>query len=266
MKYQRLFLLLMISTFAIGACKKDETSDKPKDPDTKVTISLITKGITNISNTSAESGVTIQVTGAGNIDEVGICWSINNSPTINDAKVSGSETSTSYNNTSKNFDLNILSIDSNTTYFVRAYAVYKDSVYYGNELTFKTPTSTNSESQFWILEGKINTDTLVVINAPDDKAVIFTDGKGGIGVVKFNNGIQAPFEYSVVSIADTLLVSGASLLMNNSGEIWNSNGDESKIKTSIVNGKYKVEFLDVEMKNVTDSARAKSSATFYVEP
>jgi hypothetical protein len=68
-----------------------------------------------------------------------------------------------------------------------------------------------------------------------------------------------------VSIADTLLVSGASLLMNNSGEIWNSIGDESKIKTSLENGKIKVEFENVQMKSEKDGRIVNSSASFYLE-
>jgi hypothetical protein len=53
--------------------------------------------------------------------------------------------------------------------------------------------------------------------------------------------------------------------MNNSGEIWNSIGDESKIKTSLENGKIKVEFENVQMKSEKDGRIVNSSASFYLE-
>lgn len=267
MKYQRLFLLIIISAFAIGACKKDESSEKPKNPDNKVTISLSTIDINNISKNSAESGVSIRVIGSASIDEVGICWSKNSSPTLRDNSISGA-LNEDFNNSSKSFDLNIQDLDSNTNYYVRAYAVYKDSIYYGNELTFQTNKGLESENIYWILGDIINLTTFNADYGEDNSKLVLVEYGEKLSVceIQFNNSIQAPKEYSVMNQGDTLLSSQASIKIITDWIVWESIQGDSKIKTSIENGKYKIEFQDVEMMNITDSTKAKSSASFYVVP
>ncbi len=267
MKHTQLFLLILISSFVIFSCKKDESNEKPKE-DIPIKIALLTKDVNNITKNSAESGVTIQVTGTGFIDEVGICWSTNQLPTVKDKFVSGSESS-EYSNTSKSFDLNILGLDSNTTFFVRSYAKYKDSVYYGNELTFKTLNGAVEKTQFWILGDIINTDSLnYTAYEEEEQNAIFIDKYINTGVIKFNSGLQAPLEYTVVSNSDSLLVQQAYIeVFYNVQDLekWGSLSGGAKIKTSLENGKIKVEFENVQMKSEKDGRIVNSSASFYLE-
>lgn len=92
---------------------------------------LTTSNIENITRITATSGGTITSDGAESITGKGICWSINQNPTISDNKTSdgiGSE----------NFTSSLVGLDGNTTYFVRAYATNKTGTGYGNQVSFTT--------------------------------------------------------------------------------------------------------------------------------
>ncbi|HUH74013.1 MAG TPA: hypothetical protein VLZ75_06350 [Chitinophagales bacterium] len=274
MKQQRFLLLALSFILVVGStwsCKKDDVKDKPKEEEPAVSIFLTTKDITKITIESAKSGAIIEVKGKANIDEVGICWSTSSNPTIKNSSALGSGKSEVYNNSNNSFDIDITDLDSTTTYYVRAYAKYKDSVYYGMEEVFKTIGGAVVESQYWTLGDIINADSLLIINAEDDEAVVFSNGKS-VGAIKFSGGLQAPYEYSVINAPDSLLTLQAHIqVIYNDGDenntaIWNSvNFGNSKVKTYLENGKVKVEFKDVQMKNVKDGALAYSSASFYVE-
>jgi len=72
----------------------------------------------------------------------GICWSANHTPTVAD---SISTDSLMCDGLGK-FPINISGLASNTTYYVRAYAVNANGVGYGRTLSFTTGTlSTNIE-------------------------------------------------------------------------------------------------------------------------
>lgn len=265
MKQTRIILLLMISTFAIFACKKDETNDDKKE-ETPAVIQLLTKEVENITNKSAESGVTIQVSGTGNIEEVGICWSINTSPTINDFSASGSQTSAIYTDSSNTYELNILNLDSNTSYFVRAYAKYKDSVYYGNEQTFTTKSSAVIEDQFWTLGSTINTTSFYSNYEIDEARVVLIDNSSELFVcnIKFGNSLQAPYDYIIKNEGEELLTLETSIEVKSATKTWHSVEGDSKIKTSFEDGKIKVEFVDIEIKDIDDNSIHAMSALFYI--
>lgn len=268
MNYQILLFLIMISTFAIGACKKDNTTDKPKEEEqSKVTISLTTNEVTNITKNFAESGVAIQVKGSAIIDEVGICWGTNQSPTTKNQSLAGSNKSENYNNSSNAFDINILYLNPNTTYYVRSYAKYKDSVYYGNELIFITPDTLEFDRQFWVFDDIKDTIIFNASKEEEESRVTLV----GLGVelvaceIKFNNALQAPYEYSVVNLGDTLLSLQASIKVLKEGAEWNSIKGDFKIITSNENGKIRVEFENVQMRNLVDDSIVLTSASFLVE-
>jgi hypothetical protein len=112
------FLLILILS-----CTKE-------DPNTLPTIA--SKGITDITDTSAKSGGVIISNGNDLIFERGVCWSSSSlEPTINDNRTNDSEEDEEFISKMEN-------LSSNTTYYVRAYATNSVGTAYGDTNLFKT--------------------------------------------------------------------------------------------------------------------------------
>jgi hypothetical protein len=123
----------VILLILISSCSKE-------DPDTLPTI--MSKEITEITETSAKSGGLVLSNGNDLIFERGICWSSSSlDPTINDSKTSNGKGIGAFSSEIKN-------LLSNTTYYVRAYATNSVGTAYGGTNLFKTnaglPTITTS--------------------------------------------------------------------------------------------------------------------------
>ena len=85
----------------------------------------------NINETFATSGGTINCDGGAMVTPRGVCWSISHNPTIADPKTSdGSGMGT--------FTSNISGLTASTTYYVRAYATNSVGTVYGGEVSFTT--------------------------------------------------------------------------------------------------------------------------------
>lgn len=96
--------------------------------------SLTTAGISSISSNSAVSGGTISSDGGASVTARGVCWSINQNPTISNAHTTdGTGTGT--------FTSNITGLNASTTYYVRAYATNSLGTAYGNGESFTTTSA-----------------------------------------------------------------------------------------------------------------------------
>ena len=93
---------------------------------------LSTIGISNITNVSASSGGDIKQEGAGPVTERGVVWSTSTNP------IYSLTTKTSNGSGLGKFTSQITGLNSNTSYFARAYAVNIAGVGYGNEIKFST--------------------------------------------------------------------------------------------------------------------------------
>jgi len=92
---------------------------------------IITEEITEITQNSGISGGEILSDGGEPITDKGVCWSINQNPTVNDSctnEGAGIET----------FISTIIGLDTLNTYFVRAYATNTIGTAYGNQLVLTT--------------------------------------------------------------------------------------------------------------------------------
>ncbi len=96
---------------------------------------LTTYAASNITVTSATVGGNITSDGGAEITARGVCYSTTENPTIEDTKVS-SGTGVG------EFSCNLTGLTFNTTYYVRAYATNNKGTAYGNQITFKTLTTT----------------------------------------------------------------------------------------------------------------------------
>jgi hypothetical protein len=95
------------------------------------TPTLTTSQVTSITQTSAISGGNIIDSGGSPIIAKGVCWSTSQNPTISDNKTSDGTGTGS-------FTSSLSGLDSNTTYYVRAYATNSAGTVYGNEVNFTT--------------------------------------------------------------------------------------------------------------------------------
>jgi uncharacterized protein (TIGR02145 family) len=92
---------------------------------------LITADFSTITATSFISGGNITNDGGSSVTTRGVCWSINQNPTISDSKTSdGSGTGS--------FTSSVTGLSAGTTYYVRAYATNTIGTSYGNQISTKT--------------------------------------------------------------------------------------------------------------------------------
>jgi uncharacterized protein (TIGR02145 family) len=110
--------------------------DKPEDSEPAAQLpSLITSAISSITETTATSGGEIISDGGAAITKRGVCWSINENPTIADSN-------TSISSGTIIFAASLLKLTSGTTYHVRAFATNSAGTGYGNDLSFTTNKKT----------------------------------------------------------------------------------------------------------------------------
>ncbi len=126
MKTKILPLFRLVALIAlIWGCQKENATENQTIP------IVTTKPVTNITQTTAATGGNITANGGAEITSKGICWSTNTTPTIDANKTTdgiGSE----------NFVSTVTGLNANTTYYVRAYAINKLGVGYGNIISFVT--------------------------------------------------------------------------------------------------------------------------------
>ena len=99
--------------------------------------SVGTTAVTNITQTTATTGGTIPYDGGSNITARGVCYSTNPNPTTADFTTNdGTGVGT--------FTSNLIGLQPNTTYYVRAYATNSNGTSYGNEEQFTTLANTST--------------------------------------------------------------------------------------------------------------------------
>jgi hypothetical protein len=108
-------------------CKKDD----PATVEEPITPNLITIGMSNIGYITAVSGGKVSVDKRTTVSARGVCWNTTGSPTIIDAKTDQGAQAGAFEST-------LTSLEINTKYFVRAYAITSQGTFYGNEQSFTT--------------------------------------------------------------------------------------------------------------------------------
>ena len=92
---------------------------------------VTTNSVTDIKAMTAICGGNVTSDGNATVTARGICWSTNPNPTINDNKTTNGEGLGS-------FTSNLSNLASQTTYYVRAYAINEVGTAYGEEVSFTT--------------------------------------------------------------------------------------------------------------------------------
>lgn len=100
---------------------------------------ITTNSISNINTTTATSGGSINLTNSDpDVLQKGIVWGKTPNPTLNnkDGFTQNGANPTSGNSLS--YVSNMMGLELNTTYYVRAYLTNINSTYYGNQVVFTT--------------------------------------------------------------------------------------------------------------------------------
>jgi len=116
---------IILSIFLIHSCKKNEVP------------TISTSKIIDITETSAVSGGNVTDEGSGPVLSRGICWNTIPNPTIDNSKTSdgiGPGTFTS----------NLTNLSINTPYYLKAYAINRIGISYGNEISCATRGATGT--------------------------------------------------------------------------------------------------------------------------
>ncbi len=117
-------------------------------PNTQIpTISTTTIG--SITNTAASSGGNIMTEGSSAVTARGVCWNTSPNPTIVNTKtINGTGIGV--------FTSSLTGLNTNTTYYVRAYAINSFGTAYGNQISFTTTNNTfNCGSTVTDIDGNI---------------------------------------------------------------------------------------------------------------
>jgi uncharacterized protein (TIGR02145 family) len=104
------------------------------DPPTVFLPTITTTPISSLGFNSFSSGGSNITNGGAIVYAKGVIWSTSPNPTINLSTLTNEGTGTSP------FTSNITNLESNTTYYIRAYATTSAGTGYGNEFTFTTST------------------------------------------------------------------------------------------------------------------------------
>ena len=96
---------------------------------------ITTANPTNVEYTSATVGGNISSDGGASVTECGICYSTTENPAIESNKIVSGKGTGSYT-------INLTDLQDSTTYYVRAYAINKKGIAYGEQKSFITKAST----------------------------------------------------------------------------------------------------------------------------
>ena len=125
----------------ITACKKTKLPDRqlkefatsPADKKGGGGTTGLTVTTNSVNVASTTSAIANGNVSGGNVSERGFCYNTSSGPTIaNDTARAGSGAG--------NFQRDLTGLTSGTTYYLKAYAIKNNVVYYGNELSFTTLT------------------------------------------------------------------------------------------------------------------------------
>ncbi|MCD8741033.1 hypothetical protein LT679_10505 [Mucilaginibacter roseus] len=127
-------LALLLTILSFSSCKKQSGSTKTDPEPVKVpekTATLTTSQVIDITTTNAVGGGKLSSKGSSNVTEQGVCWATKPNPTINDKKAGVYKVSGSGDFTSQ-----ISGLTASTKYYVRAFAVNKAGIAYGDQVEF----------------------------------------------------------------------------------------------------------------------------------
>lgn len=92
---------------------------------------VTTSAVSSVTSATAQSGGNVTSNGGASVTARGVCWATSQNPTISGTKTRDSDGTGEFTSA-------ITGLDSETTYYVRAYAVNSAGVAYGEQVSFTT--------------------------------------------------------------------------------------------------------------------------------
>ena len=135
-------ILIICAVFLVFGCDKQQNEN--------IQLTLTTTDMSAITSNSVITGGSIISSIGLNITSKGVVWSTSNNPTIL------LSTKTNDGNGTNSFTSNIIGLNADTKYYVRAYATIQSGTYYGNEISFTTRASmsfatvTSANGKVWM--------------------------------------------------------------------------------------------------------------------
>lgn len=125
------YFLIILTLIIVSGCSTDN-DDISSSNNTNYTIPIVSiNAISDITESSANSGGNVTNDGGKRITAKGICWSTIINPDINDNKTNNGTGTIA-------FSSQLMSLIEGTTYYVRAYATNSEGTAYSNTLSFTT--------------------------------------------------------------------------------------------------------------------------------
>lgn len=238
--FKSIFYMAVICPFLLISCGKDESEPDVNQP--KIT----TKEITNLKATAASSGGLIESTGLSAVTQRGVCWSKTPSPTIENS-------STSNGTGAGTFVSKLKGLEPLTKYYIRAYLINAEGIYYGNEISFETPEVIVPASDYWKIENEV-----FVVNILGG---VWNASSRALGAISSDNAVitlifkEKPSENKIYTVVDATSYNQSSLNENqctvavvSGSDIYASTSNESnKLTISVSESKIKADFSNLEM-------------------
>jgi gliding motility-associated-like protein len=165
---------------------------------------LTTQPISNITQTYATSGGIISSDGGDPIIMRGICWDTQPNPDTADFKT--------IDGTGIGIYTSILTeLQPNTTYYIRAYAINKNGIAYGNEISFVTPVQNINERlvAFYPFNGNANDESGNGNNGTVYGATLITDRCGNLNSAYYFDGID-----DIIIVNDNAMLNPANITIS----------------------------------------------------
>ena len=138
--FLKLSALAAVSCMAIFACKEvvevPEPEPKP-EPKPEMTVPVVVTGeISDVTENSAKTSITITSDGGSAITVCGLVWDEEANPTED------LPTKVTFDGKEESYTCELTDLDASTTYYYRAYAINEAGIAYGEEYSFTTSMET----------------------------------------------------------------------------------------------------------------------------
>ncbi|MCX2494922.1 hypothetical protein OQX63_15640 [Pedobacter sp. PF22-3] len=213
-----------------GGCKKGgsqpETPGKKTEANAQVA-TLTTTVFTSITTTDAMGGGTITDKGSSAVTDQGICWSTSPKPTIDSKKVGVVSI-----NGAGVFTSQLTGLTASTKYYVRAFAINKAGVAYGNEIELTTASiasATFGFSPMYIIGSTVAAADIEVLtdggDAVTERGIVYASSPNPTinnSKVKHNNAGLGKFRLSLKDLIPKTTYYARAYAINSKGASYST--------------------------------------------
>lgn len=240
---KKIFLVVvgcLLLTLLMVSCGKDE---KIKELPT-----VVTKEISTTRTRSAVGGGIVESSGASDVTQRGVCWGINQNPTLADNYTVDSSGL-------GGFTSNLIGLNPSSEYYVRAYAVNNFGISYGNQVFLRTLEEVIPSENFWYVDTRpFISNALGTFWTAAQKSLGSLSTEGGAISISFKEKPLPGQSYKVLSysvLKDQLKEDECSIFLIapgfGDGLVGSSGNSVATVQVEAVGAKLKVTFNEIEV-------------------